>query len=190
MSTRPKLLAVGMFLAATTAGCSQPVITNQPHAQATALGTTATFTVGATGVEPLAYQWQRAEGTGFLDLADGTNAVLTLTDAQPRPRLGGFLRLASAIWPPHRRFGGCHVLRRRRPHHLAGVALPDQSHQRPLCPAPALGLSRRLQRYRILAECRWRGLYPGAQHECGRATAHLHTASHQHPRSTRYDQRH
>jgi len=46
-------------------------------------GRTATFTVGASGAGPLAYQWQRNAGSGFCDLANRTNASLVLTNAQP-----------------------------------------------------------------------------------------------------------
>ena len=50
------LLPLLLLLASAGAGLSQPVITNQPYTQATALGTTATYTVGARGPEPLAYR--------------------------------------------------------------------------------------------------------------------------------------
>ena len=77
------LLSLLLLLAAVGASFGQPVITNQPQTQAVAPGATATFTIGASGAEPLAYQWQRNPGTGFSDLADRTNAVLVLTNAQP-----------------------------------------------------------------------------------------------------------
>jgi hypothetical protein len=80
MKTKLNLLAAGIFLAAANAGEGQPVITNQPLTQATALGTAATFTVGASGTELLTYPWQANPGTGFSDLTDRTNAVLTLPD--------------------------------------------------------------------------------------------------------------
>jgi len=76
-----------------------------------------------------------------------------------------FLRLAPALRPAHRRLGGCHGPGRRRPQHLAGVALSDRSHQRALRLAAALGLARWHQRDRELAQRRWRGLFSGAQHE-------------------------
>ena len=82
MKTKLTLLAAGIFLAAVNTGYSQPIITNQPRILATALGATATFTVGASGVEPLTYQWQMDPGTGFSDLAGRTNAVLTLPEVQ------------------------------------------------------------------------------------------------------------
>ena len=73
--TKLNLLAAGMLLTAVTAGFGQPVITNQPYAQATAPGTTVAFTVGAAGTPDPAYQWQRNFGAGFSDLADRTNAA-------------------------------------------------------------------------------------------------------------------
>ena len=72
-----------MFLATVSISFGQPVITNQPAPQATAPGTTVTFQVGATSIEPLAYQWQKNPGNGFSDLADRTNAALVLASLQP-----------------------------------------------------------------------------------------------------------
>ena len=76
---RPVLLLLVTF----GAGLAQPVITNQPQAQAVAPGAMVTLTVGARGAEPLAYQWQRNPGNGFSDLTDRTNALLVLTNMQP-----------------------------------------------------------------------------------------------------------
>ncbi len=83
MKTKLNLLAVGIILAALGTSLGQPVITNQPTPQATAPGTTVTFQVGANGIEPLTYQWQKNPGTGFSDLADRTNAALVLAEVQP-----------------------------------------------------------------------------------------------------------
>ena len=77
------LLTLLLMLVVTGTGWGQPVITNQPQTQAVAPGTTATFTMGASGAEPLAFQWQRNLGAGFSDLADCTNAALMLTNVQP-----------------------------------------------------------------------------------------------------------
>lgn len=57
--------------------------TNQPAPQATAPGTTVTFQVGASSLEPLAYQWQKNLRDGYSDLADRTNAALVLANVQP-----------------------------------------------------------------------------------------------------------
>ncbi len=76
------VLVGGMFLATIGTGFGQPVITNQPCTQATAPGRSVTFTVGATGSEPMAYPWQRNIGAGFVDLANGTNASLVLSNVQ------------------------------------------------------------------------------------------------------------
>jgi hypothetical protein len=75
--------ALLMFLATVSICFGQPVITNQPVPQATAPGTTVTFQVGASSLEPLAYQWQKNLGNGFSDLADRTNAALVLGNVQP-----------------------------------------------------------------------------------------------------------
>lgn len=83
MKTKLKLLAVGILTAGLTNALGQPVITNQPTPQAAAPGTTATFQVGASSIESLAYQWQKNPGNGFSDLADRTNAALVLANVQP-----------------------------------------------------------------------------------------------------------
>ena len=52
-----KLLGMGLGLL--TYGLSaQPVITNQPTNELAIVGGNATFSVMATGIGPLAYQWQ------------------------------------------------------------------------------------------------------------------------------------
>jgi len=53
-----KLLVIGLGLFLAGTGVAQPVITNQPLNQTVVLGGTTTFSVLATGVGPLTYQWQ------------------------------------------------------------------------------------------------------------------------------------
>lgn len=55
-----------------------PVITNQPQNLAVAVGTDATFTVGASGPSPLHYQWR----FNAVNLSGATNASYTRTNAQ------------------------------------------------------------------------------------------------------------
>jgi hypothetical protein len=76
MKTKLNLLAAAIFLAALRTGFGQPIITNLPQSCTNVVGTTATFAVGATGTEPLAYRWQKYS----YDLADRTNATLVLTN--------------------------------------------------------------------------------------------------------------
>ncbi len=83
MKAKLSFLATGILLAAVTLAYSQPIITNQPQSQAVAPGKSVTFSVGASGLGPLAYQWQRNVGAGFSDLALRTDASLVLTNAQP-----------------------------------------------------------------------------------------------------------
>lgn len=52
-----------------------PTITSQPANQSVLFGTTATFTVVASGDSPLAYQWQR----NGLDVAHGNSSTFTLS---------------------------------------------------------------------------------------------------------------
>ncbi len=56
-------------------GGKPPVITRQPATQVAALGGNAAFSVAASGVPPLRYQWRFRES----DLPDATNAVLALS---------------------------------------------------------------------------------------------------------------
>ena len=81
MKTKLNLVAAGLFLAALGTGFGQPVITQQPQSCTNVVGTTATFTVGATGTEPLAYQWQKY-ASAFTNLVGRTNAALVLTNVQ------------------------------------------------------------------------------------------------------------
>jgi Immunoglobulin domain len=77
------VLTLLMFIATISISFGQPLITNQPATQATAPGATVTFQVGASSIEPIAYQWQKNPGNGFADLADRTNAALVLANVQP-----------------------------------------------------------------------------------------------------------
>jgi len=81
MTSKFRLLAAGVFLAAVTARSAEPFITTQPQDQTNFVGTTATFSVEATGTEPLAYQWQKLSGN-WSDLLDRTNTALVLTNVQ------------------------------------------------------------------------------------------------------------
>jgi uncharacterized protein YpmS len=63
-----------------------PFITNQPAAQAVAIGNNATFVVGAGGDAPLVYQWW-FNATNIL--AGATNSTFILTNAQPT-NAGGY----------------------------------------------------------------------------------------------------
>ena len=82
MKTKLSILVAGMLLATASTGFCQPIITVQPLAQTNLLGTAATFTVSATGVEPLHYQWQRSTGSSFSDLTDQTNDTVVLPSVQ------------------------------------------------------------------------------------------------------------
>lgn len=60
------------------AAATPPTITTQPQNQTVAAGGSATFTVAATGTEPLSYQW-KFNGT---DIAGATSPSLTLANVQ------------------------------------------------------------------------------------------------------------
>jgi len=62
---------------------AQPTITTQPQNQTNIAGTNARFTVGATGAEPLSYQWRSHSGpNSFTNIPFGTEATLVLTNVQ------------------------------------------------------------------------------------------------------------
>ncbi len=82
------LLACGLVTCNTA--LAQPVITNQPQNQTNIAGTTAMFTVGATGALPLSYRWRsHANATVFTNIPWGTEATLLLTNVQLTTRRFG-----------------------------------------------------------------------------------------------------
>jgi len=78
MKTKANVLAAALLLAALASGFGQPVITNQPSWQTNAVGSTAMFSVGATGAPPLFYQWR----FNSADRAGATNDTLILPNVQ------------------------------------------------------------------------------------------------------------
>src|SRR6266853_1343603 len=78
MKANSLFLRLALLLAAVSTGLCQPVITTQPSSLTNIAGTTATFSVGATGTEPLHYQWQFNQ----LDLPGKTGTSLILANAQ------------------------------------------------------------------------------------------------------------
>jgi hypothetical protein len=82
MRTKSQLFvtATGFLLAAVGSTIGQPVIIQQPQSCTNNAGTTACFTVTATGTPPLAYQWQWGVYGNFFDRANGTNSTLVLSN--------------------------------------------------------------------------------------------------------------
>jgi pectate lyase len=74
------------FATLTVTAPSAPAITTQPAPQSVSVGQTAAFSVIATGTSPLAYQWFFNTNT---TLSDGTNATLTISNAQTN-NAGGY----------------------------------------------------------------------------------------------------
>jgi pectate lyase len=64
--------------AATLSVITPPTITTQPSAQSVNAGSTATFSVAASGTSPFTYQWQK-NGS---DIAGATSSSLSVADAQ------------------------------------------------------------------------------------------------------------
>ncbi len=81
---------LGAFFVCALTVEAQPVITNQPISQTVYLGSKVTFSVMATGIGPLTYQWQQngtnlpnniistlaGNGSGLANLGDGGLAIL------------------------------------------------------------------------------------------------------------------
>jgi Ig-like domain-containing protein len=78
MKANSLLLPPALLLAAVSTSFCQPVIPTQPSSVTNIAGTTATFSVEASGTEPLHYQWQ----FNALERTDQTNAILVLTNVQ------------------------------------------------------------------------------------------------------------
>src|SRR5207245_774958 len=73
MKTKKILIVAAILSVAEATGLSQPIILSQPQSRTNVAGTTATFSVTATGTLPLSYQWQRDSGLpDFFDLTDRT----------------------------------------------------------------------------------------------------------------------
>jgi hypothetical protein len=90
MKTKSHFLRVGLLLGLVHSASAQPIITNPPQNQSALVGTTATFTVGATGAQPLSYQWRSyVTLTTFTNIPFGTEAALVLTNVQPTSRRFG-----------------------------------------------------------------------------------------------------
>jgi hypothetical protein len=65
-------------------GGTPPVIVVQPVSAVVTQGKTNTFSVTAIGAAPLSYQWRFGiPGSGGANLAGATNAILSVTNAQP-----------------------------------------------------------------------------------------------------------
>jgi predicted esterase len=71
-------LGLGVLLAVIGSALGQPVITQEPQSSTNLAGSTATFTVMATGASPVAYQWQK----NAFDLAGYANGTLVITNVQ------------------------------------------------------------------------------------------------------------
>jgi uncharacterized delta-60 repeat protein len=79
MNIKPIQFAVLLSAAVNTIG-GKPVITVQPQDQTNSLGTTATFSVTATGTPPLSYRW--AYGSPPVYIYGESNAILTIANVQ------------------------------------------------------------------------------------------------------------
>ncbi|HXJ58997.1 MAG TPA: hypothetical protein VNU68_20250 [Verrucomicrobiae bacterium] len=101
-------------------GCSltAPVIYNPPTSRTVVAGTRVTFSVGASGAVPLAYQWQ----LNGADLANETNAVLGLPDVPMAASGRRYVVRVSNIFRRMAERLGC----QRAPRARIGVRSPHQ----------------------------------------------------------------
>jgi poly(3-hydroxybutyrate) depolymerase len=77
-----------------TPGVDGPVLLVSPARARTLVGQPATFSVQATGAEPLRYQWQKGSGTGNMaDIPGATDATYTV----PKPALDDHLKLFRCV---------------------------------------------------------------------------------------------
>ena len=90
MNIKLHLLLAGILLETLGTGLGQPpTITNQPQSCTHLVGATATFAVGATGTEPLAYQWQKTDYFGGITNLEGCmNCTMVLTNVQTADAAG------------------------------------------------------------------------------------------------------
>jgi phospholipase/lecithinase/hemolysin len=94
---------IGYFrILAITAGLAgpvlaQPVITNQPLSITNLVGTTATFTVGADGIPPLAFQWWYGGKGLTYPLPNDTNASLILSNVQSFSSTGSYWAVVTNV---------------------------------------------------------------------------------------------
>jgi dienelactone hydrolase len=87
MKSRNLLFGPGLVFALIQSAWTQPVIISQPQNQSAISGTTAIFSVGASGTEPLSYQWRsHVNASSFTNIPFGTEAALVLTNIQPTTR--------------------------------------------------------------------------------------------------------
>ena len=75
---------------------SAPHITTNPHSRTNIVGTTATFTVTATGSDPLTYTWSRSSDFTHT-IAGATSTTLTILNVQPSNADGYFARANNGL---------------------------------------------------------------------------------------------
>jgi len=82
-----------VYNASASGKCLTPAITSPPTNQTAVVGGTTTFMVGASGAQPLGYQWSLNE----TNLDGATNTSLTLTNVQLE-QAGGYVVVVSNNW--------------------------------------------------------------------------------------------
>ena len=90
MKTIPMLMLALTLAVPSSRTLAQPVITQQPLNQTNIAGTSASFSIVASGTPPLSYQWRAyTSSSTFTNVPAATEPTLTLTNVQPTSRLFG-----------------------------------------------------------------------------------------------------
>lgn len=83
-------VVIAVALGCGAAALAQPIITNQPTSLTNLAGTTATFSVGVAGMQPLAFQWWYEGNGSSYPIVGGTNAVLSFANVQSFSSAGAY----------------------------------------------------------------------------------------------------
>ena len=83
MHSLKRLLAVSLVLLPTLIAGAQPVISTQPDSTNKCVGGSVTFSVAATGIDPLSYQWYFSTSTETNAITDATSSSYTIATVAP-----------------------------------------------------------------------------------------------------------
>jgi hypothetical protein len=85
-----------VWLTFTASVPAAPHVTSHPQSRTNIAGTTATFSVTATGSDPLSYQWFRIDAP-ITPIGGATNSTFTLVNVQPANATNYFARVSNDL---------------------------------------------------------------------------------------------
>ena len=85
-----------ILLTFTASAPAAPQVTSHPQSRTNIAGTTATFSVTATGSDPLTYQWFRSD-LPFTPISGATNSTFTLVNVQTANATNYFARVSNGL---------------------------------------------------------------------------------------------